>query len=71
MLSIDTSFEGIALVFKESSSIVPKYRVPFEKCTKIDVSSRIIGYFSTKHSCFCDLLVEFMERYRMRLVLKE
>ena len=71
MLSIETSSGRITLVFKEPSSIIPKYRVPLEKCTKIDVSSRIKGYFSTKHSCFCGLLVEENECYRLIPVLKE
>ena len=52
MLSIETSSGRITLVFKEPSSIVAKYRVSLEKCTKIDVSSRTKDYFSTKHTCF-------------------
>ena len=49
----------------------PKYRVLFAKCTKIEVSSRIKDYFSMKHTCFCVLLVELNECYRLRQVLKE
>mgnify|MGYP004584054301 CR=1 FL=1 len=70
MISIRTSFEGIARVFKELSWIIPKYGVPLAKWKIIDVSSGINHYFSKGLTCFCVLLVEFNECYRLRLVLK-
>ena len=48
MLSIDSSFDGIIRVNIELSLIVPKYRVPFAKSTKVDVSSRMRDYFSKR-----------------------
>ena len=37
----------------------------------MEVSSSIKDYFSSKHTCFCSLLVELNEYYRFRQVLKE
>ena len=69
MQSIETSFKGITRVF---CVVVDRTQtIVLKKCTKIDVFSRIKDYYSTKHSCFCVLLVEFNECYRLRLVLVE
>ena len=61
MLSNEPSFEKKSRFFKELFSIINK--ISLARGTKINVSSRIRDYCSTKDTCFCVLFVELNEGY--------